>query len=227
MKSSELPLRSRLGVAFLVVGAVSLSTSCSSPPRQADVAVIGDSFTAGSDMGGRDGNGWPDLVGQSLDREGYEVTLNVAAEGGAGYVKKGQKGNTFEVKAGEVVDPDVDVVVFFGGLNDGRVDISKVADAARETLGQAAEAAPDARLVVIGPVWPRGQVPESMVTLDRTLRVAAQEAGAVYIDPIAQGWFSDRPDLIGVDGTHPTDAGHRYLAARISPIIRGQIDGLP
>ena len=45
----------------------------------------------------------------------------------------------------------------------------------------------------------------------------------MFVDPIAQGWFVGRPDLIGDDGVHPTDAGHAYMAARIAPLIYDQL----
>jgi len=33
---------------------------------------------------------------------------------------------------------------------------------------------------------------------------------------LAEGWFSgSRERLIGPDGIHPTDAGHRYMAQRV------------
>ncbi|MGA7055683.1 MAG: SGNH/GDSL hydrolase family protein, partial [Mycobacterium sp.] len=44
-----------------------------------------------------------------------------------------------------------------------------------------------------------------------------------FVDPIGDRWFVDRPDLIGADGVHPTDAGHAYLAAKIAPLIRMQL----
>jgi len=47
--------------------------------------------------------------------------------------------------------------------------------------------------------------------------------GAAFVDPIAEGWFVGRPDLIGADGVHPTDAGHLYMAERIAPQIYRQL----
>ena len=42
-------------------------------------------------------------------------------------------------------------------------------------------------------------------------------------DPLAEGWFVGRPELIGPDGVHPSDAGHAYLAEKIVPLIAGQL----
>ena len=44
-----------------------------------------------------------------------------------------------------------------------------------------------------------------------------------FVDPLAEGWFVGRPDLIGADGVHPNDAGHAYLAEKIAPLIRSQL----
>ena len=51
----------------------------------------------------------------------------------------------------------------------------------------------------------------------------ANDAGATFIDPISEGWFVGRPDLIGPDGVHPNDAGHAYMAEKIAPLIHTQL----
>jgi lysophospholipase L1-like esterase len=56
-----------------------------------------------------------------------------------------------------------------------------------------------------------------------TLNSQADWAGATFIDPIREGWFVGRPDLIGPDGVHPNDAGHAYMAEKIAPLIRAQL----
>jgi lysophospholipase L1-like esterase len=55
------------------------------------------------------------------------------------------------------------------------------------------------------------------------LAYQAKNVGASFVDPIAQRWFVGRPDLIGKDGVHPTDAGHVYLADKIAPLIGSQM----
>ena len=80
-----------------------------------------------------------------------------------------------------------------------------------------------ARLLVVGPPWPTADVPASMLQVRDVLSTAARAAGAVFVDPISERWFVDRPDLIGPDGVHPNDAGHEYLAGKIAPLIRSQL----
>jgi lysophospholipase L1-like esterase len=62
-----------------------------------------------------------------------------------------------------------------------------------------------------------------VLELRDTLRGQAKAIGAVFVDPLAEGWFVGRPELIGADGVHPTDAGHAYMAEKIAPLIRSQL----
>ena len=52
---------------------------------------------------------------------------------------------------------------------------------------------------------------------------SARAVGATFVDPLADGWFVGRPELIGADGVHPTDAGQAYMADKIAPLIRAQL----
>jgi len=92
-----------------------------------------------------------------------------------------------------------------------------------ETFQIARRVAPSARFLVIGPPWPTDNPPADVLALRDSLRNQAVAVGAVFIDPLVEGWFVGRPDLIGSDGVHPNDAGHAYLAAKIAPLIRNQL----
>jgi lysophospholipase L1-like esterase len=88
---------------------------------------------------------------------------------------------------------------------------------------QVRRVAPAARLLVIGPPWPTADVPPAVLQIRDVLRMTAGIAGATFVDPIAEGWFVGRPELIGRDGVHPTDAGHAFMADRIAPLIGAQL----
>ena len=83
--------------------------------------------------------------------------------------------------------------------------------------------APTAALLVIGPPWPTADVPASVTLIRDVLGADARTVGATFVDPIAERWFVGRPELIGKDGVHPTDAGHAYMADKIAPLIRAQL----
>ena len=104
----------------------------------------------------------------------------------------------------------------FGSLNDETLPPGAVGDAAAATYRTIRHRAPSARLVVIGPEWPNAQRPADLLAIRDAVRNAATAAGAEWIDPLAEGWFDRRPDLIGADGWHPTDAGHAYLTELIA-----------
>jgi hypothetical protein len=187
------------------------------------VAVIGDSYTTGTDEGGLGPNSWTARAWQTLSARGVRIAADVAAEGQAGYAVPGDHGSVFEDLTSRAVRSDDVLVVFFGSRNDETVDPGVVAQKARSTFDLARRLAPAARFLVIGPPWPTADVPLPMLQVRDVLGAAAGAAGATWVDPIAERWFVGRPDLIGADGVHPNDAGHQYLADRIAPLIRTQL----
>jgi lysophospholipase L1-like esterase len=187
------------------------------------VAVIGDSYTTGTDEGGLGANSWTARAWQSLAQRGTQIAADVAAEGKAGYAVPGDHGSIFEDLTARAVKPDDALVVFFGSRNDQGVDPGQLALKTREAFLLARRFAPTARFLVIGPPWPTADVPASVLQIRDVVNAQARAMGAAFVDPIGDGWFVDRPDLIGVDGVHPNDAGHQYLADKIAPLIRMQL----
>jgi lysophospholipase L1-like esterase len=187
------------------------------------IAVVSDSYTNGTALGGQGPRGWPTQAWQSLAAQGVPVSADVAAEGRAGYIVRGDHGSVFGDLTARAVRPDDVLVVFFGSRNDQGADLLQLSGAAHDAFMEARAKAPAAKLLVIGPPWPTPDVPPAVLQIRDVLSMQAGMAGAVFIDPIAERWFMDRPDLIGYDGVHPTDAGHAYLAGLIAPLIRAQL----
>jgi lysophospholipase L1-like esterase len=187
------------------------------------VAVIGDSYTTGGDLGGLGSKGWAPQAWQLLARQGTPVTADVAAEGGAGYGTRGNHGSVFEDLTADAVKSDDTLVVFFGSRNDQGVGPTQLSILAFGTYQLARRTAPSAKFLVIGPPWPTADPPEAVLKIRDALKYQAGVAGATFIDPIAAGWFVGRPELIGKDGVHPTDAGHAYMAEKIAPLIGAQL----
>ncbi|MDT5017337.1 MAG: hypothetical protein QOD39_3497 [Mycobacterium sp.] len=187
------------------------------------IAVIGDSYTTGGDLGGLGSKGWTARSWQWLASQGVAISADVAAEGGAGYGTRGNHGSVFEDLTADAVKPDDVLVVFFGSRNDQAVDPTQLSILTWGTFQLARRTAPKARFLVIGPPWPTSDPPDAILRIRDALKYQAGVAGATFIDPIATGWFVGRPDLIGKDGIHPTDAGHAYMAGMIAPLIRAQL----
>ena len=81
------------------------------------VAVISDSYTNGTNFGGQGPRSWPAQAGRNLEAWGVPITADVAAEGRAGYVVRGDHGSIFRDLTARAVRPDDALVVFFGARN--------------------------------------------------------------------------------------------------------------
>jgi lysophospholipase L1-like esterase len=184
------------------------------------LAVIGDSYSAGSRMGGQGGNGWPALVARH-----FGATLDLEAVPGRGYRNPGrvQPGHTFPQQARALVGKwHGDALIVFGSRNDSHAAPSRVRATAEATLRYLRSQLPDTRIVVIGPMWPAPLPPGGDPEGDRAaIRQAAQAVpGITYVDPMDPPWFSaNNIDLVGEDRIHPTDEGHRYLSRRIIDLL--------
>ena len=193
-----------------------------SPSR---VAVIGDSYTTGFRNTGRGAANWNARTWRALAGRGLSVSPDVAAEGGAGYGVRGDHGDLFGDLTSRAVHPDDALVVFFGSLNDRDVDPGYLRRLVADTVALARRITPSARILVIGPPWPDADVPDEMWRIRDVVSAQAHDIGARFVDPLAEGWFADRPDLIGPDGVHPNDAGQAYLADKIVPLIATELAG--
>ena len=187
---------------------------------QKRIAVIGDSFTGGSPQGGTGERRWTAVATSLLQADGLDVVMKVDAERGAGYFAKGKRtGQVFRDKIPATVTSGDSVVVVFGSINDASATAGQMARATCDTMRDAEIAAPASHLVIVGPSEGTAKPPEPLLSTRDVVRTRAAELGATFIDPIADKWFVDRPDLIGADGLHPTDAGHEYMAQKIAPVI--------
>lgn len=187
------------------------------------LAIVGDSYTNGTDIGGQGPKAWTARAWLALARQGMQVQPDVAAEGRAGYGVRGDHGSLFEDLTARAVHPDDALVVFFGSRNDQGVDPQVLAGMAHDTFALSRRTAPSARLLVIGPPWPTPDVPEAVLQIRDLLNVQARAAGATFVDPLADRWFFGRPDLVGADGVHPNDAGHAYMAEKMARLIGAQL----
>ena len=211
---------------MVVVGGA-VPAVCGAPSGRAatptHIAVIGDSYTAGFDGAGSGPRSWTAQAWKLLARRGVDVQADVAAEGGAGYGQPGNHGSIFQDLTARAVRRNDVLVVFFGSRNDQPVNPAQFPGMAASAFHLARFVAPDARVLVIGPPWPTATPPPAVLTIRNSLQAQAAAVGATFIDPIDAGWFVGRPDLIGHDGVHPTDAGHLYMAEKIAPLIYSQL----
>ncbi|MGP5219439.1 SGNH/GDSL hydrolase family protein [Arthrobacter rhombi] len=183
------------------------------------VSVIGDSYTGGSQEGGLEGANWTVLAEADLHSTIPGIRISKSGAGGAGYVQEGTSGTVFEDAVSDVVEKDTALVVFFGSRNDIRESAASITSSAQEAFSSAKQEAPNADLLVVGTPWVDENPPANILGVNKALSVAAESAGATFVDPVDDKWFFGKPDLIGSDGVHPTDAGHKFMAKRMSTVI--------
>jgi lysophospholipase L1-like esterase len=197
------------------------STEEPAEPQAAEPArilVVGEDLSVGSPLGGAGMAAWPQLVAADIGSSGRAVGVQVAAADGAGYQRPGPNGETFSLLV-TGAGTDFDLVVLFGSRNDNGT-AAAVQAGVTEAIAAVRSASPDAGLLVIGPASQIAPPPGFLLTNRDAVGAAATAAGATFVDPLADGWFTGRfSGLIGADDVHPTDEGHRYLADLIRPLI--------
>ncbi|QZT58414.1 SGNH/GDSL hydrolase family protein [Mycolicibacterium austroafricanum] len=195
------------------------SRTATSSPVPA-IAFIGDSYTAGTPVGGQREHGWPALLVTQLLAQGIEVRPQVAARRGAGYIKRGSSQNgAFIDQVQEVVDRSDRLVVIFGSPNDANAASDRLTAAVKGTISEVRRVAPGAKILAVGPVWTRPEPSPGVLQARDIVKAEATAASVTFVDPVADAWFINRPDLLGADAVNPTDAGHVFMAERLAPVI--------
>ena len=179
--------------------------------RGSRVVFLGDSYTSGWNGAGIGARGWPRIVASARGWSGTNLAVP-----GTGFLNPGWTGQPVWTRVSRAIDGHPDVVVVAAGHNDFRYAPSATDAAADGVITRIHRSLPRALLVVVGPIWHNGRPPAATLALRDHLRRIAATLDALFIDPIAEGWFAgSRQALIGADGIHPTDRGHRFMATRI------------
>lgn len=196
-------------------------------PRRASVPVVmflGDSYTVG-ERGAVPETTYAPAAARLL---GWQVV--VGGRAGTGFVARGGGRESFlglfESQLGWRPAPDL--LIVSGGHNDWRVPPATVAAAARAVLERARQRWPGTHIVLMGPLWGNGAPPPQALGARNGLKSLAAQLGVPFVDPMAERWITgDRltgggnaPQLIRKDGTHPNQAGHRYVATRLAEDLK-------
>ena len=180
----------------------------STPKTRPVAAFLGDSYTTGYNGAGLGRAGWPAIVAASL-----KLRPQVHAVAGTGFVNQGWTGQPTRTRVTSVINAHPQIVFLAAGHNDRRYATARSTKAADAVIDRLHKALPDSVLVVIGPIWQDGNTPRSLRLLRDHLRRKAAAIGAVFVDPLRAGWFAGAAHrLIGPDGIHPTNGGHRHIA---------------
>lgn len=243
---SATPRRIRLDFSTFPFGGVYLppgATMWQVPLDGGRLAVLGDSLPDGSSMNTGGGSGtW-------FTRTAKHLRCDDAWEqgrGGTGYVTAGSFATLINRLPLDVVAPAPDRLIVWAGYNDSGTDQTALGVAASSLYAAIRAGLPNSLVYVIGCWSPSGSPGASLTNTDGTLRTAAAAAGYPFISPITGAVYGPSGTLvathgawitgtgkvgattgtgnadiyIGSDGVHPTDAGHVYLARRITAALR-------
>jgi lysophospholipase L1-like esterase len=180
---------------------------------------LGDSYTAGESENTR-------MLTYATDAAkllGWQVI--VGGRGGTGFVTPGRVRQTFQALYEQQLAwrPAPDMVIVSGGHNDWRQDAARVGAAATRLLTDMRARWPGARLVLMGPLWGTGNPSPDVLRIRDALGAVARELGLPFIDPLHEQWITgdqrsgtgNAAAYILRDQTHPTLAGHHYIAGRL------------
>jgi len=208
------------------------------------VIAIGDSITNG-------GNGFPDLTAidwPSLAAKtlGWNDVWN-SAIGGTGYIAQGT-GNAFPnfgQRLQDVCSNSPDLVIVFGGINDGNSSSAQIQAAALAYFQAVRACLPATPLIVLG-AWPGATGPSAgRIAIENAIQAAVNQSNdpATYFVPIATdpngSWITGTGNVsvpagdgnadlyISPDSVHPTNAGIAYLATHIAAAMSKVIQQIP
>ncbi len=190
------------------------------------VVVVGDSLSTGMGSSARDA--WPSLISaEPLDPDDSFDVVN-ASQNGSGYVTVGANNSTFGAQVEQAVTSDTALVVFFGSENDMGHSSADIGAAAAAAFAAAKAKSPHAVVLAVGPPAYTSQPKAARLAVRDAVQNAATDAGALFVDPISEGWFiGEVAELVGPDGVHPTVAGQRYLQAQLEKLIKEEINSTP
>jgi len=179
---------------------------------------IGD-LTQGSDQGGVGALNWTSILAAEVRKV---APLRIAVDNeneDSGYVIR-STAPTFSEQVTRLVRPDTQIVVISGSRADFLALPNEVATAARDTYRLVFELAPRAHLIVLGPISGRDKPSYQILQTRDAIRDAAERAGAYFVDPIQDDWFTNgEPGLIGSDGVNLTDLGNQRIAQYMVPVF--------
>lgn len=184
-----------------------------------DVAFLGDSYTYG--------------IGATAHSDGYAYlvakaehwTAKIVGLPGSGYVRVAiDDGQQISDGIPSVIASDPKLVIVECGHNDADngIALSKVEPNALKDLRRLRAGLPNAKIVVLGPVWLSKRPTQRATAVNNAVHTAQQKiSNSVWINPIAQSWFKgDRALRTGDDKTminyavgHPNNLGYERIAS--------------
>jgi len=197
--------------------------------------IVGDSYTEDPIPNNMDAQGNACVgVGYGTRLGQLMPALDVwsLGAGGTGYsnTDSGQRLNFPNRVQVDVVSNQPNYVLLAGGINDTSYSTNDLWGCVTNTIGQIVAGSPNTVIFALGPWWPRSPVDPNALNMGLVISnaMAFYGLGANYIDDLAGAggpWITGTYNVPGSgnavqytsgDSTHPTVAGHWYLAQRLA-----------
>lgn len=198
--------------------------------------ILGDSISDGSAQNAGGGHGtWFHRAARFLGSNDYWDE----GRGGTGYISAGTSPvyATFGDRlANDVLAWNPNRLIVWGGYNDNGGSQSAIGTAAASLYASIKASLPLCDVYILGCYAPTGSPATSITNTDATIKTAATAAGLPFISPLTGQVYDGAGNLlathgafitaanasayIGADNIHPNDAGHVYLARRVTQAIR-------
>ncbi|MDH2443039.1 hypothetical protein QDR37_03670 [Amnibacterium sp. CER49] len=156
---------------------------------------------------------WPALVADAL-----HVRIDTRASVGAGYIRQGQSARTFGQQAA-LAPRYADIVLFFGGSSELSAPLGDLQRNAGRAYDAARAAAPNARIVVIGPALRGVGTAQRLAQVEAVLQRAAAAAHAPWVDPLKEQWIGTSSNA-PIHGDSLTTDNERALAKHVEAVLR-------
>ncbi len=201
-------------VSALVGGSVFVVTAAPADPqpeRSVSIAVVGGSYTAGTNSDAV----WPTLLAQ---RTGWPIA-NFALPG-AGFAADGRGGHTFSHQVDRAQAAHPRTIVIVGGLGDEQFAWSgRISAGAIDAINKIKVAGQQA--LVIGPTYYETPVPASVRAVSDEIHKVADVAGVPFLDALNPPWLT--ADLMQPDLSGPTDQGQSVIADKVAAWLRNEV----
>jgi hypothetical protein len=181
-----------------------------------DIAVVGDSFTAGR----LNRVVWPTLM---AERTGWSVA-NFALPG-TGFANDGLGGQAFTWQVDRALAARPKTVLIVGGNEDGRyAGTGKIGQTAVDGFNKAIRAG--TQVLVVGPTWYESPVPPTVASVSDEVRKVAESSRVPFLNALdmpamnVPAWLS--PAQMLPDRSGPNDDGQSVIADKVAAWLRTQ-----
>lgn len=192
--------------------------SPSAAPGQAaaptSVAFLGDGYTSGTPAGGQGPANYTAIL---AEQEKW-ATVTSDAVFGSGYVAD----PALQTRLQKVVAANPQLVVVTAGRADDQADPAAVGQAATKLYSDLKTGLPQAKVVVIGPMWLGTDPSPQGIAVRDAIKSAAEQAQLPFVDPIDGKWFLGGLDQDGIAPGNEilNDKGHQRLAQLVDAALK-------